>query len=411
MRQVNRIAHVLSKSLTLATVYSFVFCHALQASQRGALIKAEVLNPSNASVKAINVSKSAANMNLSREEFPTLSRVDTYKLTFATIDHKDRPIESTGLILLPADFKEALPFLSYQHATRMHPREAPTALPVDPEARANLILYASRGYVVTMADYLGLDKINVDSAQFYLNAEIQARVAFDLMLATQSFLASIQHEFRREVFIGGYSQGAHNALGLHKYIQQQRNKEMKVLGTAAMSGPYSISRLARQVLDQEVKTKINPVFVGLALFGMHEAYESFPRFTEILQPEPAAKLPLFLKKGKFNEVRAALPSRMSELFQLERVFEIMDADDDDPFWQALVKNDVDNFLPNAPVLMIHSSTDEVIPYASAKASFDQLKGLGADIQMLTYDQAKCDHVEAAFPAFLKAARFFNRIQQ
>jgi predicted esterase len=353
---------------------------------------------------------SKAQMRINTEEFPTLSRVEAYKIRFKTVNQKNELIETTGLVLLPPDVKTPLPFLSYQHATRMHTREAPTALPVDPEAYANAILHASRSSIVTMADYLGLDKIN-DSAQFYLNAEIQARVAYDLMQATKVFLNKINKAYLNEVFIAGYSQGAHNALGLHKYIQTKHAKEMKVLGTAAMSGIYGVNSLARQVLDQDIKLKINPVFVGLAIFGMHEAYDDFPRLSEILKPPYSETLPALMKKGNFSEVRKTLPDNVDEFLNVSKVLEIIYETDEHPFWKSLIKNDVDNFVPNAPVLMIHSPDDKVIPFSVAKSSYEKLKKLGANIKFVEVKDLQADHVDAAYPAFMHAARFFNGIDQ
>ncbi|MEZ4814087.1 MAG: lipase family protein [Bdellovibrionota bacterium] len=374
-------------------------------SFRGKLERAQRLELWESSIKAVNASK--VQMHLSTEEFPTRSDVEVYKLTFSTLNHKDELVQTTGLVLFPSQVNEALPFVSYQHATRLKPEEAPTALPVDPELRANAILYASDCCIVTMADYLGLDKLN-DSPQFYMNAEIQARVAYDLMSAAKEFLYAKGRSYRNEVLIAGYSQGAHNAMGLHKYIQFKK-PEMKVLATSTMSGPYSVSAMARQVLDDEIKLKINPVFLGLALFGMHEAYDDFPRFSELLQPEYAKALPTLLRKGKFSEIRNSLPKNIDELFQVAKVLEIVDESDETPFWQALIKNDVDNFVPNAPVLMTHSKTDEVIPYSTAIASLEKLEAAGAEVGFFEIEKAQCDHVEAAFPSFLKTAEFFKVI--
>lgn len=388
---------------------SCIFTSICKANEsRGNLVSEERLTLWESSTRALNMSK--AQMRINTDEFPTLSPVAAYKIRFVTLNHKNEFIESTGLVLLPPDVKTPLPFLSYQHATRMHKREAPTALPVDPEAYANAILHASRSSIVTMADYLGLDKIN-DSAQFYLNAHIQARVAYDLIQATKVLLKKINKSYRNEVFIAGYSQGAHNALGLHQYIQTKHSKEMKVLGTAAMSGVYGISSLARQVLDKEVKVKINPVFIGLAIFGMHEAYDDFPRLSEILKAPYSETLPELLKKGNFSEVRRTLPSGIDNLFNLSKVLEIIYESDEHPFWEALIKNDVDNFVPNAPVLMIHSPDDKVIPFSVAKSSYEKLKKLGANIKFVEVKDLQADHVDAAYPAFMHAARFFNGIDQ
>jgi len=375
--------------------------------KRGELVSEERLILWEASLKGINTSK--AQMRVDTKEFPTLSPVEAYKIRFRSVNHKGAIIETTGLVLLPPDVTKALPFLSYQHATRMHKREAPTALPVDPEAYANSVMHASRSSIVTMADNLGLDKVT-ESAQFYLNSEIQARVAFDLIEATKVFLKKIKKPYLNEVFIAGYSQGAHNALALHKYIQEKKSKELKVLGTAAMSGAYGISSLARQVLDEEVKVKINPVFVGLAIFGMHEAYDDFPRLTELLHAPYSETLPALMKAGKFSEVRKQLPDNLDEFFNIPKVLEIIDETDEHPFWQALIKNDVDNFVPNAPVIMIHSPDDKVIPFHIAKESFTKLKGLGAKIEFVEIDGLQADHVDAAYPAFLRVARFFKTIK-
>lgn len=377
-------------------------------ARRGELVSAERLILWELSLKAINTQK--AQMRVDTEEFPTLSRVEIYRIRYGTVNQRQEPVETTGIVAFPADVHEALPFLSYQHATRMQKIEAPSALPVDPEMDANSILHASSSFIVTMADYLGLDKIN-DSPQFYLNSEIQSRVAYDLMVASKQFFRKIRRPYINDVYIAGYSQGAHNALALHKYIQERHSKHMRVMGTAAMSGAYGISSLARQIFDEEVKVRINPVFVGLAIFGMHEAYADFPRLTELLREPYSESLPKLLRDGRFSAVRKALPDDPDEFLNLPRIMEIIDEDDTHPFWQALLKNDVDNFVPNAPVLMIHSPDDKVIPFSVAEESYKRLKDLGAEAALLEIDGINADHVDAAYPAFMNTARFFKALRE
>lgn len=186
---------------------------------------------------------------------------------------------------------------------------------------------------------------------------------------------------------------------------------MKILATSAMSGPYSISGMARKVFDREVKVSISPVFLALALHGMHETYEDFPRFKDLLLSPYAESFPDLMKQGKFREIQKSLPKDISKLFDIPKVLEIIDDEEEDVahFWEALKKNDVDDFVPNAPLLMIHSSSDEVIPFVTAEESYQKFLKNKAPVTFIKIEEAKSDHVDTALPAFLKTARFFKSI--
>jgi hypothetical protein len=82
-----------------------------------------------------------------------LHEVQTWRLTYTTVDGANRPIVASGLVAVPVKPEgRTSPVLSYQHGTIFKDAEAPSNA-MNPEEPP--IVLASLGYWVMAADYVG----------------------------------------------------------------------------------------------------------------------------------------------------------------------------------------------------------------------------------------------------------------
>jgi hypothetical protein len=139
--------------------------------------------------------------------------VEEYKVIYNTSDIDGNPTIASGAMYIPWGCSN-FPMGVYQHGTVFDAESVPSR----GQEQIGLAL-AGFGYATVAPDYLGLGD-NPSNIHPYLHAESQATVAADLIRAARTYIAdSMGLAHNGELFITGYSQGGHAAMGFHKYIE------------------------------------------------------------------------------------------------------------------------------------------------------------------------------------------------
>ncbi len=168
-------------------------------------------------------------------------------LTYETTNVNGNPTRASAALLIPATGAKHFSIVSYQHGTTVRRDNAPSQARKWTEGWVIGACYASQGYAVVAADYLGYG----DSTEYhpYIHADSEATAAADALRAAKQAARNLGFEFDGKLFLSGYSQGGHATMALHRYLQEELNSEFTVSASAPMAGPYELAETVRLALQ------------------------------------------------------------------------------------------------------------------------------------------------------------------
>jgi fermentation-respiration switch protein FrsA (DUF1100 family) len=174
-----------------------------------------------------------------------LYAVDTYKLSYTTSDTAGRLVTASGLVAIPRKSGAlASPVMSYQHATIKLDAQAPSNHATADEPA---VLFASMGYLVSAADFLGFGATKGQPHPYLLSAPLAASVV-DFMSASSRWRQTRSIADNGQLFLTGYSEGAYVTMATLRRMTQTPNATLPV-ATFVGAGPYSVSRTLMDLTD------------------------------------------------------------------------------------------------------------------------------------------------------------------
>ena len=191
--------------------------------------------------------------------------VQTWRVSYRTVDGANRPIVASGLMAIPAKPAGSMsPVIGYQHGTIFKDAEAPSnaLAPGEPP-----IVLASLGFIVVAADYVGYGVSRGAQHPYLLSAPTAAAVN-DLLIAARLWRQGTLHRGNGQLFLVGYSEGGYATAAAHREIAQGAGPLRETLvASLAGGGPQDVGttldRLLAQVKDRNILlgALINPGFL------------------------------------------------------------------------------------------------------------------------------------------------------
>ncbi len=309
--------------------------------------------------------------------------VKAYKLTYMTPYFDGTEVEASGLVLIPQVSGSVKP-TSFQHSTLAKS----TNLEIDREHRApsylssesaeiylSAVLYASNGYMISAADYIGYGSTS-DMFHPYEHAESAAIVSFDMLVAAKELAKFLEVKMTNDLFLLGYSQGGNSTMALHKYIEENHASEFTITRSAMGAGAYHKSAVGDYIFNSQ-----EPLGLPITLYLW--VLDSYDRI--YLQNG----MDYYLKEQYATEVTTNGYFAISNTNPLEIFTDGFIADINNPssgFRQALADNDIHDWKAIAPIKLFHSRDDGLVPYFNSAVAYDNMKAKGStDILLETYD--------------------------
>ena len=346
-----------------------------------------------------------------------LNGVDMYRVLYTTTDIHGVPDTASGLLIVPDRPEFIYPLLSYQHGTVNSRWDVPSELAGGYELAMAL---SGKGYAVIAPDFLGLGEAR--GLHPYVHAETEARAAIDMLFAARQFAE--ENDFltiNDQLFITGYSQGGHAALAAHKYIQQDYSDDFTVTASAPMSGPYSISEkmIDFTLGDEQYFFVAYLVWTSLS-YNLEE--ELFTDANEVFKDPYVPYVEQFANEEiTLGELGGLLTSTLiaengpgqvkPKLMLQDSILEAILNDPDHRFSKALAKNDLIDWVPDAPTRLFGCGGDDQVTYENAIYCSQLMNDNGA-VDVATENLGdNNDHGGCVFPATLATANFFEQYQQ
>jgi fermentation-respiration switch protein FrsA (DUF1100 family) len=361
-------------------------------------------------------------VDLSGANITLLYDVHAYKLTFETVGPDKRKSIQTGLMLLPdAENTSArgpleVSILSIQHGTIFSRQQSPSFFDPNDIAADNPedltgIIAAGLGYATFMPDYGGLGS-DMSTFHPFCDEYSIAYSVLDMIKAGKAFLEQkpAYYTWNDKLFLAGYSEGGYATMAASKLIQN--HSDFTITGTAPMAGPYNMSHVMKSIVTRD-DVYDHLEFLSYMLFGYYKVYGIFDSPSDVLIPPYDTELvPLFDGEHTSGDVKAVLPGngvgRPDEIFT-DYVFERLNAMSSQMNYK-LKSNDLYNtWVPEVPILMIHSAGDEAVPVENSRTAKDYYESQGAVVNYIELPNGK--HVESYIPAFLLAFAWIEGLNQ
>ena len=302
--------------------------------------------------------------------------VDTYRVSYLTLDVAGRQILASGLVALPVKPQGGkFPLVSYQHGTIFKDAEAPSnaIAPAEPP-----LIIASLGAIVIASDYVGYGA-SKGAPHPYLHSAATASAVLDLLTAVRSRLASFGLVENGQLFLVGYSEGGYATMAAHRTMQSAPSLHLAALvGTAPGAGPYNVQSVLDYQLDRV--RDANPVLGALITPGLLRHLGSTIR-AEVRRQLVKALIP--------GDADVAIDTRIIDLF----------LDDDRNGIEAL--SNVHDWKPLAAVRMFHGRDDHTVPYLASTETLAAMRARAAPNVLLTDCRGvtPADHLQCVKPYF------------
>lgn len=278
---------------------------------------------------------------------------------YPSIDLEGEPIMLSGKVILPAK-GPIKRYILVSHYTIASNAEAPSNI-FSLEG-----LLVKLGYALIIPDYLGYG-VTADHIHPYLVMDITARNVLDMYLAVVPFMEAAgcapEHD---DIYLMGYSQGGATTMAVQHLIEHHDDENIKIRCVFAGGGPYDV----KATYDRFVETNYAsyPCAVPIMLQGMVIGNKLDVDMSELMQPYIYEHLDEWvnskrLTTGQINDLLGTnITSELLTTKGMDRTSKEVSE-----LYKAMVNNSILTYswTPKAPVFMMHSIDDDVVPYENA----------------------------------------------
>jgi hypothetical protein len=206
----------------------------------------------------------------------TLCDVAVYHLRYTTLGGANEATTASGALMVPigtdANCHGPRPILLYAHGTSTNRAYNIADLQVQHNAEGIVLaaFFASQGYIVVAPNFAGYDTSTLPYHPF-LVADQQSGDMIDALTAARSALPAASALLTTDngrLFITGYSQGGYVAMATHRAMQAAG---MPVTAAAPMSGPYALAAFVDAVFAGRVSGGA-PISSTLLITGYQKSF-------------------------------------------------------------------------------------------------------------------------------------------
>jgi len=330
---------------------------------------------------------------------PVKHGIHLYRVSYWSVTD-GAPVLVSGLMTVP-DGKAPRGTVVWMHGT--HDARADSLSNAgSEEATLASAVFAGGGYLLLAPDLVGLGVSKGPQAYFVNESTVD--VTLDFLRAAKSASVQSGRPWNTNLYLTGFSQGAHAAALLQRTLEQHPDPAWHVVAGAGIAGPYRLG-------DISFPFALNGRSPGdadyLATVSLSYAtYYHRPLESVLAEPYAQSVARLFDGDHSLAEIAKAMPANPRALFTPE-VLAAFDGKDSDWFVDALRANQIDHWAPRAPFRAYFGDNDVDVSPADAKALAADAKALGGDAQAISV--GPYDHGGSALHAAPLIRQWFDQL--
>jgi pimeloyl-ACP methyl ester carboxylesterase len=331
--------------------------------------------------------------------------ITTFTVRYNTIGGAGEATDASAAIMLPsgtgASCAGSRPVLLYAHATALDKSFDMANLQANSEARLVAAMFAAQGFIVVAPNYAGYARSSL-AYHPYLNAEQQGADMIDALRAARTGFGAIGAKDSGKLLIAGYSQGGHVALATQRAMQALSG-EFAVTAVSAMSGPYALTQFGDTQFAGSPRIGVTAFLPMLITAGQRAGAGLYNSPSDVFEAQYAATIEALLpgasslgelvSSGKLPANTLFAPDSMPQASGYGKYFGAgnlikssyrsayladlqahpcerstgapLDCAPAHPLRKLLLKNDMRNYLPAAPLMLCGGSGDPTVPYLNS----------------------------------------------
>ena len=349
-------------------------------------------------------------------------QIELRKIVYTTIDVKGRSVNVSGLVAWPTG---GAPngLVVFCHGTIQDRRNSPskwTGKPNGSEAETATYAFATGGYAVVIPDYLGLG--DHQAAHPYPLNVTNARSARDSIVPARMLAMQTGYKIGPKLYVTGYSEGGGIAMALTRDLQGLNSSGYQVEKSAPASGPYDVTDTTR---DFMLVDGTDTLGFGVRLYLLSYATYYFRKehgvkITNYFKPTMANSIWLnynstvsdenLIKRLVITATLMRAKNSMKNVLTPEFISRLERLDKSDPLIAELAKQDVYDWSPRTPMLLINLEGDGVVDPRNTEKAFRTMRarGIGRDkLRRYIIPGEGLNHVIAVPNAMSAARKFFD----
>ena len=291
---------------------------------------------------------------------------------YPSVDIDGNPITLSGKVILPAK-GPIKRYILVSHYTITSNAEAPSNI-FSLEG-----LLVKLGYALIIPDYIGYG-VTADLVHPYLVMDVTARNVLDMYKAVIPFMKAAGREPEHDdIYLMGYSQGGATTMAVQHLIEHHETAEIKIRRVFAGGGPYDV----KATYDRFVETNLAsyPCAVPIMMQGMVVGNKLDLDMSTMMAPYIFENLDEWVNSKRYTTsqinhfIGSTTTSDLLTPTGMDRTSKEVSE-----FYKAMTNNSILSYAwtPQAPVFMMHSIDDDVVPYENATRA--KSKWQGANIQ-------------------------------
>lgn len=244
-------------------------------------------------------------------------------------------------------------------------------------------ILATKGYALVMADYIGYG-VTANRIHPYMHIPSTARSVVDFALAAKPYLEKIGRKPESDdVILVGYSQGGAVTMGVMDMIQDEYSDELPIRKVYAGGGPYDLAATFDISMEEDM-TGI-PCAIPMIVQGVNEGNALGLEMKDFFQPDLLENYQEWINSKKYTV------GEVCDLMGASALHELMTDEGRDKtspktalLYKALMLNSTLKFLPEAPVMLFHSTKDNTVPFENARRAEKAYKTLNVQFDFGDY---------------------------
>ena len=291
---------------------------------------------------------------------------------YQSIDLDGNPITLSGKVILPAQ-GPIKRYILVSHYTIASNAEAPS------NTFSLEGVLVKLGYALIIPDYIGYG-VTADQVHPYLVMDITARNVLDMYYAVVPFMEAAglapEHD---DIYLMGYSQGGATTMAVQHLIEHHEIDNIKIRRVFAGGGPYDVKATYDQFIETNLATY--PCAVPIMLQGVVVGNKLNVDMQSLMAPYIYENLDEWVNSKRYTtgQINALLGTKVTSELLTPKGMDRTSKEVSE-LYKSLTENSILSYswTPKAPVFIMHSIDDDVVPYENAIRAKN--KWQGANIQ-------------------------------
>lgn len=296
--------------------------------------------------------------------------VQTHSITYQT-EFKGRTITASGLIHVPIGLTVPAPLVSLQHGTIFEKKEAPSIAGGLP----GLEYFSGAGFITMIPDYIGFGSSGEIFHPYYVG-RYAASGTRDFILACLEFLQSQGIRFSKDLYLAGYSEGGYVTLATARELEHSSDFPLTLKGVAAGAGGYDLDHMLSSIATSSHYPY--PAYLLYVILSYHTTYDWTAPLDTYIDAKylPVASTALKGRNSGYS-LNSQLTTDLRSFLTKEFYSDLKTPGRQRAFKDKLAENSIAAWKTKTPVLLVHGTNDEIIPYQNSVVVHDQFKKVGS----------------------------------